>query len=62
MDVMRPAIISKIMMNPHDIDKKDISNVYFNIVLGITNSGDEEREINCALHEDCEVGWMAMSL
>lgn len=58
MDVQRVALILKIMMNLHDIEIKDTSNVFFDIVSGVSNTryfksqeialelGDEEQHIN----------------
>jgi hypothetical protein len=37
MDVRRVALIWKIMMNPHDIKIKNISNVFFDTVLRVSN-------------------------
>lgn len=52
---------------PHDIEMKNISNVFFDTVSGMLNMRDfksqeiahnhcdEEREINCALHNGCGI-------
>jgi hypothetical protein len=37
MDIRRVALIWKIMMNPHDIKIKNISNVFFDTVLRVSN-------------------------
>lgn len=37
MDVRRATSIWKIKMNPHDIEMEDISNVYFDTILGVSN-------------------------
>ena len=34
MDVKRAALIWKVIMNPHDIEMEDISNVFFDTDLG----------------------------
>lgn len=62
MNVRGAASIWTIMMNPHNIELEDISNVFFDMVLGVSNMRyfksqemahdycDEERESNGVLH------------
>jgi hypothetical protein len=61
MDVSRTTSIYKIMMKPHDITMKDISNIFFDTFTGVSNMRYidaqqfmldhhvEEREINRTL-------------
>ena len=37
MNVNQVASICKIMMNPHNIDMEDISNVLFDTITGVSN-------------------------
>ena len=65
MDVRRAASIWKIMMNPYDIEMEDISGVFCDTNLGVSNMRyfksqqiahehrDEEREVNRVLHDNC---------
>jgi len=67
MDVRRVVSIWRIMMNPHDTQMKDISNVFFDSITNVSNmryihaqqtSVDhwvEERNINLTFHDDDEV-------
>lgn len=67
MDVRRATSIWKIMMNPHDIKMKNISYVFFDIVLRVSNMRyfkfqelahdhyDEDRDHNRVLCHACVV-------
>lgn len=65
MDVKRATSIWKIVMNPMDIDMEDVSNIFFDTIMGVENTSYfnaqhlvvdhwvEECEINRALRDDC---------
>ena len=69
MDVKHVASIWKIMMSPHDIDMKDISNAFFDAIMGnstheiffliyhpiVHDHHMDEQEINEALREEVHV-------
>ena len=64
----RAASIWKFIMNPHNIDMEDISNVFFDSIPRLVNMrylksqqitiehADEKGTISRALHENCGVG------